>query len=114
MPDLSIQEPLEVPTRARQLPLPLLAPHHINGQARWYEANLACVGSSEMAAFFQPLIARIVDLFQKQYRDALDNGHAPGNFLLCGGLARNQWFARTCFNEIQKLEPGMICSAEVQ
>lgn len=38
--------------------------------------------------------------------------HVVGDFILCGGPARNRWFAKTVFDEIQKSQPGMACAAE--
>ncbi|KAJ5465248.1 uncharacterized protein N7458_000934 [Penicillium daleae] len=65
-----------------------------------------------MTGFFQDLIEGILRVFWDQYTAAQDQGHAADFFFLCGGPARNKWFAKSIFDEIQKREPNIMCAAE--
>lgn len=89
-------------------------PHEVKSKNHDQWENLSnLANSAEMANFFQPLMLNILELFRKQYQSAEDNGHAVGDFILCGGPARNHWFAKTIFDQIQESQPGMTCAAEV-
>ncbi|KAJ6116180.1 hypothetical protein N7523_005554 [Penicillium sp. IBT 18751x] len=65
-----------------------------------------------MTSFFRGLIEGILSVFWRQYAAAQNRGYVPELFFLCGGPARNRWFAKCIFDEIQKREPGMTCASE--
>ncbi|KAJ5117648.1 hypothetical protein N7448_011280 [Penicillium atrosanguineum] len=65
-----------------------------------------------MTSFFRELMEGILSVFWRQYAAAQNQGYVPEVFFLCGGPARNRWFAKCIFDEIQKREPGMTCASE--
>lgn len=67
-----------------------------------------------MTSFFRELMEGILRLFWSQYTAAQDQGHVPDVFFLCGGPARNKWFAKSIFDEIQQQKPEMTCAAETK
>lgn len=73
----------------------------------------ADLSSAEMTGFFQPLKENILQLVRNQHNTATRSGHPPGDFVLCGGPARNRWFAEMIFKEIQQRHPEIRCAAEV-